>query len=321
MDVEETSAPASRRWLPILARLGVTLTVLALLVLALPRDQLLAAIDRVSALIWISVVLGIAAGQTAAAFKWRLSLRASGHGGGMLEVLRAHAAGQALNLFLPSIVGGDAVRAGVLGVTQRGGAKIAAAALADRLIDTAALLILASVGALAVSSPLPGWTGRILALTTAGLVVGILFARPILRRVPGVGRPARLASKLNEALEELYRRPGVALVVLSLSLLIQSGFILLNALLGDRVGIAVSLSAWFVAVPLAKLVATLPVSLGGIGVREAALAGIFLSFGTDPTLVVAQGLVWQSAILAMAFLSGTAAFAIGRATADNQVLQ
>ncbi len=55
--------------------------------------------------------------------------------------------------------------------------------------------------------------------------------------------------------------------------------------------------------------------------REAALAGIFLFFGTNPALVVAQGLVWQSAVLAMAAVSGTAAFAMGRVVEGERVLQ
>src|SRR4029453_5320720 len=63
---------------------------------------------------------------------------------------------------------------------------------------------------------------------------------------------------------------------------------------GGAGGVHSPLSAWFFAGPLAKLIATLPISIAGLGVREASLAGFLAPFGAAPASVVAIGLVWQT---------------------------
>ena len=68
------------------------------------------------------------------------------------------------------------------------------------------------------------------------------------------------------------------------------------------------LAVWAVAWPLAKIAAFLPVSLGGIGVREAALTGLLATFGVDPALAVAQGLLWRSGLMALGLLGGALTF-------------
>ena len=48
----------------------------------------------------------------------------------------------------------------------------------------------------------------------------------------------------------------------------------------------------------AKIIAIAPVSLGGLGVREASMAGLLKPFGADPGQVIAIGLIWQSVLYA-----------------------
>ena len=56
--------------------------------------------------------------------------------------------------------------------------------------------------------------------------------------------------------------------------------------------------------PLAKITALLPVSLGGLGVREAALAVFLAPFAVTGTLAVAEALVWQSILFGFGLLAG-----------------
>jgi uncharacterized membrane protein YbhN (UPF0104 family) len=62
---------------------------------------------------------------------------------------------------------------------------------------------------------------------------------------------------------------------------------------------------------LAKLSAVLPVTQGGVGVREAALAVLFASFGVPAALAVAVGLVWQAVVITGGVVSGPLAMALG----------
>jgi hypothetical protein len=55
---------------------------------------------------------------------------------------------------------------------------------------------------------------------------------------------------------------------LLLGMLLQGLLVMLNAWLGDVVGIHISPVVWLFVWPLAKIAAILPVTQGGIGVRE-----------------------------------------------------
>jgi uncharacterized membrane protein YbhN (UPF0104 family) len=77
---------------------------------------------------------------------------------------------------------------------------------------------------------------------------------------------------------------------------VQAVFVLLNIVLARAVGLDVGPDVWFFAWPLAKLLALAPISISGLGVREAALAALMAPFGANPAVVVAVGLLWQSVL-------------------------
>ena len=82
------------------------------------------------------------------------------------------------------------------------------------------------------------------------------------------------------------------------------------------------MSVWFLAWPLAKLVALVPVSLGGIGVREAALAVFLTPFGVDAALAVAQSLTWEAVLIFSGMISGLAVnFFPGKQNKPDQELK
>ncbi len=65
-------------------------------------------------------------------------------------------------------------------------------------------------------------------------------------------------------------------------------------------------AAWMLAWSLAKLAALVPVSLGGIGVRQLAQAAFMAPFAVTAALAVAQSLVWESLLLALGLVGGAA---------------
>ena len=79
---------------------------------------------------------------------------------------------------------------------------------------------------------------------------------------------------------------------------------LLNAWLGRSVGIEVNLAVWFLIWPLAKLASLLPISLGGLAVREASLAALLLPFGVPMARSVVCSLLWQTVLIAGGLLGG-----------------
>jgi uncharacterized membrane protein YbhN (UPF0104 family) len=103
---------------------------------------------------------------------------------------------------------------------------------------------------------------------------------------------------------------------LGISLVVQAGFVLLNAWIGHSIGVDAPVGAWFFAWGLAKLAGALPISLGGLGVRDATLAALLVPFGVSAAHGVVASLVWQSIVIAAGFLGGAVWWVLGRS--DNR---
>jgi uncharacterized membrane protein YbhN (UPF0104 family) len=69
---------------------------------------------------------------------------------------------------------------------------------------------------------------------------------------------------------------------------------------------------WLFAWPLAKLSALVPITQGGIGVREATLVGLLAPFGAPPVFTAAVGLLFQAIVISGGLIAGLIALLIGR---------
>jgi uncharacterized membrane protein YbhN (UPF0104 family) len=288
-------------------RVGISVTVLAILLLVLPLDELWAALRRLSPVVWATVLVGFLGGHALGVFKWRRMLRIGRASLAVRDGARCYAAGLFANLCLPSIVGGDVLRAVLAGRATGRPEAVVVGSIGDRLCDMFALGLLVGGGALVARTALPGWWPNVIgALVVTGLVGVGLFVPLALNRPLSVWPPRsrRKVGRTLVALRRLLRSPGAAVTVLGLSLTIQTSFILLNAWLGRSVGVDVPLAVWFVAWPAAKLAGLLPVSLGGLGVRDATLGAALLPFGVPMATGVAVSLLWQTVLIAGGLLAG-----------------
>jgi uncharacterized membrane protein YbhN (UPF0104 family) len=93
---------------------------------------------------------------------------------------------------------------------------------------------------------------------------------------------------------------------------IQAALLLLAARMATYCGLVLPLKVWFFAWPLAKLAALLPLTQGGIGVREAALVALLVPFGAPGSLVLVAGLLWEGIIVSGGLIAGVAALLVRR---------
>jgi len=299
----------------IIVRAIISAAILAILLWWLPTESLLAAIISIPLPVWLFVVAGFLVGHIVSAYKWRLLLGAVGVRISGREAIRAHAAGLFANLCLPSVVGGDVVRAGFVVRDHKRVENVALGSLADRINDTFALVLIAAAASMLVPATAGIDTAYILSRLALVLSGGVIAALVVIRLLPVAHLPQKLAKiilRFREALDSLMSAPGIALLAFLMSVVIQGGFILLNIMLAKQIGIPAAASLWFFAWPLAKLVALAPISLGGIGVREAAIAGLMSPFGIAPALVVAQSLSWEVVLIISGLLAGTLAASMPR---------
>jgi len=282
-------------------RLALSAAVLGALLAWVPLGELRRAVTGVGPWLWLGCLGLFAVGHACGAMKWRLLVGLAGASLRPATAVRLHFAGLFANLFLPSVAGGDLVRAGLAMRSAESRTAVALGSVIDRLFDTAALGVLVLIGGVSAGTALSRGDAIVLwsVLGTIG-VAGAAGLLGLLLPAPGFlpERLSRLIRHVQEAGRRVLRRPLAAASALAASLAIQGTFVWLNSRLGQACGIDQPLGIWLFAWPLAKLTAMAPVSLAGIGVREAALAAVLGRFGVPPSLAVAQGLVWETILIA-----------------------
>lgn len=298
-------------------KVAVSASVLGATLWFLPTEEVWSAIKNVAPSIWFSVLAVFLVGHAIAATKWWLLVNRNDDLR-LTDAVRAHFAGLVANLCLPGIAGGDVVRAGMVIRGSDNKAHIAVGSIADRLLDSFGLLLLACAGAL-FSIEIDA--GSMDALLKVGLLLMLLLAAiavmvAVLPKLPQKG----MVKKVSSAVAEFRRQPGKLALCLALSLAVQSVFIQLTIALAAG-GVDVPVASWYLAWPLAKLMAILPISIAGLGVREASLAALLLPFGAEPAKVVAASLLWQTVLFAGGLIGGVALLLTGkrRRSVDNQL--
>ncbi|MXO60732.1 flippase-like domain-containing protein [Altererythrobacter salegens] len=256
--------------------------------------------------VWLAALVLFLAGHALSAAKWALLIDARLPFG---RIFRAHLAGLAANLALPGVAGGDVVRAGLVYnlVPEKG--RLAAGSLADRLIDTLALLLITLAGAWAlwggaVSFIAVAWRLAAIALPVGALLLATArFERFWPRHFAEYrSRPIRLAAKLANACAQLAAEPWRLVACLAISLAVQTLFVAINAQIAGYLDLQIAFAGWAYAWAGAKIVAILPISLGGLGVREGTMAMMLQPHGGSPRGVVATGLLWQTILYASGVL-------------------
>jgi uncharacterized membrane protein YbhN (UPF0104 family) len=237
-----------------------------------------------------------------------------------VQAIRCYYWGLFGNVFLPSLIGGDVVRASMAFTVSRSRAAIVLGSLIDRTEDVIGLGSVAAMGVLLIPRSLDPQSRKVFwalggALALAGVfALGILFAMPV-RKFPFKVR--RMMVKLRRAGRSMAGRPGSLLLCLCMGIVLQISQVGINFWLGLASGLHISFGVWLFAWPLAKLSALLPVTQGGIGVREAALVGLLIPFGAPPVLTAAAGLVFEAITTIGGLIAGGIALVAGRISAGQ----
>ena len=226
-------------------------------------------------------------------WRWRLALRIMGGGSvglGPLSVFlgRSFLIGQVL----PSSVGVDVARTIML-ARVTGAATATRSVVCDRVFGFSALSLLVAATLPVIAAKIGGTT-PFLMLTIAALgilaALALVLASPsIILTVPWLGKYlGTIARELRLALWS----GKVSLVAVTVSMGSNLFAVLLIFILGSAIGADLRAIDCLVLVPAALLVSSLPISLGGWGVREGALVAAFSLVQADPAGVAATSVMF-----------------------------
>lgn len=296
-----------KRWLWWALRLGIGLSLLWVVVERFEAGTSSVHVGT-GAIVGLSgTILFLFAAQGLSALRWRVLL---GAGAPPLPFLwRLYAVGAFFSLFLPTAVGGDAVRAAAAmrALSDRGAALVTV--VTDRVLGVLALVIYAAIGVLLepdLASRLLAageWriSGRSLVFAGAGVVAVAVSLGIVARRS---ARVRHATQAVTAALRRLAAAPGALLSAAILGLLVQAAYILAWAVLALGLRLPLPASALLFGVPVVSLATMLPVTLAGIGVREGAWALLFGLFALPQADGVAFSLLYFSGVIAVGALGG-----------------
>ena len=242
------------------------------------------------------------------AWRWQLLLRCKRVEIGLGWLTRTYFVALFFGQFLPAAVGGDAVRAIELSRRTGDTPEAVASVLIDRLVGVVSLVVLAGLGAAAGA----GGVHRPLVVAVEGLfgvaalmVLALLFSSRVrgltarLLAPRGGSGPVAAGGRMFEALHTYRGHRGTLAAVGGLALGVQLARVGSIWLLARALGLDVSGALILITAPVLFVALILPVSLNGIGVREA----VFVEF------------LRGHATASEAFALGVAFFAVGTLTA------
>jgi len=227
--------------------------------------------------------------------RWAILLRALDLHVPFGRLVYLYFVGAFFNSFLPTGFGGDAVRA--LELTQDTPTPAAVGTVVvDRMTGLLVLLAM-GLGALPFNtSRLAPWLAWLLiAIAGGGLLVGALLLEGRLLRRATAWLPARLSLAGSGLVGRIYaavsgcgwRAVGQALAV---SLVFNLVNVLIHFLCGRAAGIGLGLGYFIITAPLISVSLMIPVSVGGVGVRDWVTVALFGPMGVNSNTAAAMSL-------------------------------
>jgi uncharacterized membrane protein YbhN (UPF0104 family) len=302
----------ARRRLVLALKLAVTA---GLVVWIFSRVELGSLADRLANAdpIWIAVAFALAAVNVSlGALRWRLVLRALGTELPAGQAVRYYWSSLFFNSFLPTGVVGDALR-GAWTARAADPARALTSVVLDRVT---ALLALVLVAAGALFLPAARALPAAEVIGAASLVLGVpaalLLAFPALlpRMLAWLGR-TRLGARARGALPGAAApatfvappwRPRIA--ALALGCLLHVLTIVTMATIARAAAVDVSLAILFAVVPAVLVSSFVPVSISGIGVRDAAMVELLGQAGIPASGALALSLPFLAITVGLSLVGG-----------------
>ena len=246
-------------------------------------------------------------------FRWKILLKDHDADVPAWILLKRNWIGRFLSNFLPGRVGGDIYR--IFGRMEFAvdKSRLASSVILDRLIGVVGLLTYVCVaGMFQISVVMQTGMVSLLAVSVLGLVLVVPW---FLTHAPKQwllkmsnrlhdGKPKKMVLSLVDALIEGTRKKRTMVFAFIISLV----FHLLSAATTyfsiQAMGYDISLVSAVLIIPLVNLIAQVPISLNGLGLREGAFTLLFTAIGVPAAVSVGAALLERIVVVLMSLVGG-----------------
>ena len=232
----------------------------------------------------------------AGGIRWWLLFRHLGGAIPFRQVWPSYYLGVFYNNLLPSLYGGDIARTARLYAAGMSGSALVSSAFFDRVLGLAAVIGM-GIFAMAFS---PADIENSVAAGVFGLGLLVVLLVTALVMLPrwatsldsGLGKRWPRLHAVLACFPSFRKAPGLVLTAFGLSVLNQLLVVLVFILLAPGLGVHIPVFQFMVVLMLVFLIASLPISLGGLGAREGAMMSLLLPLGVEPASVIALSMVY-----------------------------
>lgn len=216
------------------------------------------------------------------------------------RIIISFSGGIFFNLFLPSSIGGDLVRCIDLSVHTKKPSEVLATVFLDRLSGYIGMVVVA------LSALFLGWgliQDNSVLVAIAALIVLliaillILFNQFIYTKVnqfldsPNAGKVRELLRDIHQEIHIFRDHKKTVVSSLILSLLIQATGPLAAYFISLSFGLKINIIYFFIFLPIVGAITMLPLSIGGLGLRDATTVFLFSKIGVGQDIAFAMSLL------------------------------
>ncbi len=196
--------------------------------------------------------------QVISSIRWHFVIKSLDRDIPALELLRVYLIGMFANIFLPSIIGGDALKAYIIS-KKIGLEKSISSIFLERYNGLLALLFISLLSVLFFHNFFN------YKITIAVILINIFSYISIysLKFIQGSNKIKQFYKNIT-----IFHKSKNFILVSSLSFLVQITVILIYYICGNMLGLKVDWIYYFAFIPIINLISFLPISFNGIGVRE-----------------------------------------------------
>ncbi len=295
-----------KRLIWLIIKIAVSLSLLAYILTAkvsLPEiGRSLAGLN----LAWVALAFSLHVfGVLISAYRWQILARAQGNEVPLGYLVKSYLVGTFFNNFLPTRFGGDVVRIWDGSKYSESLLKSSAIVVVERstgLIVLFLFALLASLFRLDMARQIPViWISLLVGL--GGLLLAAFFLSPpagrLINSLPARGFLAKVKAKISGFREIIlaYRhQPALFWKALAWALVLQLNVILYYFLIGLAFNLRVSFLDYFIFIPIVLLIQIIPITIGGLGLRESAYIALFVYYGVTAQAAVSFSLVADLAV-------------------------
>jgi uncharacterized protein (TIRG00374 family) len=294
---------AASRWI----RGAISVALILLVFISLDTDELLRYLKSVSVAVVLVLVAIDLALRVLSAYRWHVLFRSTHPTSSLAELTRITFTASFLGQALPGVIGVEALRIYSLSKSSGDFPGTFASVVADRVFGLLSLGVVIILGMLIGPPELQALMMVPVLISMAALTLVILaVALPAPRHLLESMFPKAFIVRIRDWIDRVYHcfdayrsRPWLLAWSLMLSVLFQLGRVVLFYVAALMIGKNPEFIYFVAIVPVVMFASLMPISIGGLGVREAGLVLLFAQFkvmASAPAFTVAL-LVFVSGLL------------------------